>query len=144
MSESDHLNAFVRFFETLSPAALDRLETVYAADAQFRDPFNDVTGVAAIRRIFEHMYRQVDEPAFRVCARFANADEAMLVWAFSFRLKGKRQHLQLEGSSLLRFNEAGLVLLHRDFWDPAEGLYEKLPVIGMAMRCLRQRLRSGN
>ena len=40
--------------------------TFYAVDATFRDPFNHVRGVKAIRRIFEHMFLTVDEPQFRV------------------------------------------------------------------------------
>lgn len=143
MSTSDDLDAFVRFFERLSPATLDRLETIYAPDACFRDPFNEVRGVPAIRRIFEHMYRQVDEPAFHVSARFLNPDEAMLVWLFSFRFKGSRQIQQLEGTTRLRFDERGRVTLHRDYWDPAQGVYEKLPAIGAVARWLRARLSAG-
>jgi hypothetical protein len=29
---------------------------------------------------------------------------------------------------------------HRDYWDAAEELYEKLPVIGVLMRAMRSRL----
>jgi hypothetical protein len=32
-----------------------------------------------------------------------------------------------------------LVTLHRDYWDAAEELYEKLPVVGGAMRWLKKR-----
>ena len=34
----------------------------------------------------------------------------------------------------------GRITLHRDYWDAAEELYEKLPVIGTLMRWLRRRL----
>jgi hypothetical protein len=33
----------------------------------------------------------------------------------------------------------GLIVLHRDYWDAAEELYEKLPVVGALMRWLRRR-----
>ena len=140
MSASDHLDVFVQFFERLSPATLDRLDAIYAPDACFRDPFNEVRGVPAIRQIFEHMYRQVDEPAFHVSARFVNPGEAMLVWVFSFRFKDSRQIQQLEGTTRLRFDEQGRIRSQRDYWDPAEGVYEKLPAIGAVMRWLRARL----
>jgi hypothetical protein len=35
-----------------------------------------------------------------------------------------------------------LVALHRDYWDAAEELYEKLPWVGGVMRWLKQRSRS--
>lgn len=144
MNGPDPLDAFVAFYESLSPAALARLDAIYAVDASFRDPFNAVTGVAAIRRIFEHMYRQVDEPRFQVLARFRKDDEAMVVWSFRFRFKGQAAEQCVEGTSRLRFDGAGRVMLHRDYWDPAQGLYEKLPLIGMLMRWLRRRLCADN
>ena len=36
----------------------------------------------------------------------------------------------------------GLVTLHRDYWDAAEELYEKLPVVGAMMRWLKSRANS--
>jgi hypothetical protein len=40
--------------------------------------------------------------------------------------------------------EAGLwrVSVHRDYWDAAEELYEKLPVVGSLMRWLKKRANS--
>jgi hypothetical protein len=40
------------------------------------------------------------------------------------------------------FSSDGLVTLHRDYWDAAEELYEKLPVVGSVMRWLKQRVNS--
>jgi hypothetical protein len=37
------------------------------------------------------------------------------------------------------FNEEGRVTMHRDYWDAAEELYEKLPVVGALMRWLKKR-----
>ena len=36
----------------------------------------------------------------------------------------------------------GRVVAHRDYWDAAEELYEKLPVLGALMRLLKRRLRA--
>ena len=48
---SDAMTRFVRYFEQLQPADIARLGHYYAADARFKDPFNDVRGVPAIARI---------------------------------------------------------------------------------------------
>ena len=45
------------------------------------------------------------------------------------------------GGSHLRFNQAGLVVLHRDYWDAAEELLQKLPLVGAPIRWLRRRFR---
>jgi hypothetical protein len=42
----------------------------------------------------------------------------------------------------LEFNEQGLVSVHRDYWDAAEELYEKLPLLGALMRWLKRQARS--
>ncbi len=48
----------------------------------------------------------------------------------------------VRGASLLVLDGPGLVTLHRDYWDAAEELYEKLPVVGALMRWLRRRANS--
>lgn len=46
------------------------------------------------------------------------------------------------GASLVRFAADGRVVYHRDYWDAAEELYEKLPVLGRLMRWYGVRQRS--
>lgn len=137
------LELLIRFYEELSPAAVARLPALYAPDASFRDPFNDVCGVAAIERIFTHMFAQVDSPRFVVTDKVSDAGGAMLVWEFHFRTRTSWQgaHEQvIRGVSHLKFNAEGLVTYHRDYWDAAEELYAKLPLLGVLMRWLRKRL----
>ena len=42
----------------------------------------------------------------------------------------------------LRFDGAGRVTLHRDYWDAAEELYAKLPLLGCLMRGLARMARA--
>lgn len=130
------------FFETLTPAAVERLDQYYAPDACFKDPFNEVTGVPAIRAIFAGMYRQVDRPRFVVTRSFGQGDDAFLAWNFVFRFKGDKNREQtIRGATHIQFSVDGRVALHRDYWDAAEELYEKLPVVGSLMRWLKRRAR---
>jgi steroid Delta-isomerase len=46
------------------------------------------------------------------------------------------------GASQLRFAPDGRIAYHRDYWDAAEELYAKLPVIGTLMRFLQRRGRA--
>ncbi|MEO7495211.1 MAG: nuclear transport factor 2 family protein [Massilia sp.] len=137
------LARLVRFYETIDPAAIARLNEIYAPDAQFKDPFNEVQGLAAISRIFRHMYEQVDAPRFAVRTRVLQDADAFLTWNFTFRMKRFSAAPQcIRGATHLCFDGAGLVTLHRDYWDAAEELYEKLPVLGALMRFLKARGRS--
>lgn len=128
-----HLDALTRFYEELTPASLDRLPEFYTGDAFFKDPFNEVRGVEALQRIFTHMFERVDEPRFVVTERWADENSAMLVWELRYGKEGR-----IRGVSHLRFAEDGRVAYHRDYWDAAEELYMKLPVLGSVMRGLRR------
>jgi ketosteroid isomerase-like protein len=133
----------VRFFEQLTQADLKALATVYAEDARFKDPFNDVAGIAAIEQVFAHMYAALDEPRFAIVEAIVDGDQCVLVWDFLFRFKRCSRALQtVRGASHLRFDAQGRVALHRDYWDAAEELYEKLPLLGTLMRWLRRRAAS--
>lgn len=131
--------ALIDWFEHLSPQTIERIPLFYAADAEFKDPFNEVRGTDAIARIFRHMFTQVDEPRFVIGSRFGGKDGVMLLWDFHFRTRGRRpQAICVRGTSHLRFDAAGKVMLHRDYWDAAEELYAKLPVLGALMRYLQR------
>ncbi|OGB04261.1 MAG: isomerase [Burkholderiales bacterium RIFCSPHIGHO2_12_FULL_69_20] len=130
----------VALYETLVPADLPALRGVYADSARFKDPFNQVQGVAAIARIFGHMFKQLDAPRFEVLAIVASGDDCFLTWDFRFRARGAGAAVMgIHGASHLRFDSDGRVAMHRDYWDAAEELYEKLPVLGVLMRWLKRR-----
>ena len=134
----------VQFFEQLKPQDLPRLPELYAADARFKDPFNDVQGLAAIERIFAHMFDALDSPHFIVTERIEQGQQCFLVWDFRFRFRrfDTQSWQTVRGGTHLVFNGQGLVTLHRDYWDAAEELYEKLPVVGGLMRWLKRRANS--
>ena len=129
------------FFETLSPSNVSQLHTLYDAQASFKDPFNEVKGLPEIERIFRHMYVALDQPHFVITGQLVDGAQAFLTWEFRFRFKRfDTTTLQtVRGGSHVVFNEQGLVSLHRDYWDAAEELYEKLPVVGGVMRWLKAR-----
>ena len=137
-----NIDGLVRYFETLSEASVDRLGDYYAADAWFKDPFNEVRGVAAIARIFRHMFVQVDAARFVVTDRVVAANGAMLAWEFHFHARGPglRGAQCIRGVSHLRFDAEGKVDYHRDYWDAAEELYSRLPLLGALLRALRRRI----
>jgi SnoaL-like domain len=129
------------FFETLTPDSVAQLHTLYDAQATFKDPFNEVQGLPEIERIFRHMYVALDQPYFVITGQLVDGAQAFLTWEFRFRFKrfdtAKLQTVR--GGSHVVFNAQGRVTLHRDYWDAAEELYEKLPLVGSVMRWLKNR-----
>ncbi|MES2317795.1 MAG: nuclear transport factor 2 family protein [Pseudomonadota bacterium] len=143
MSDAIALERLVRFFETISPQTVrEQLESVYAPDAKFKDPFNEVEGLEAIGAIFGHMFEQVDGPVFIVTASVMQDGQAFLTWDFLFKMKRfSREQQCIRGATHIRFNAEGKVNEHRDYWDAAEELYEKLPLLGALMRWLKRAAR---
>ncbi len=138
------IESIVQVFEGLTVEQVEQLDKLYASDARFKDPFNDVRGVAAIQRIFRHMYIQLEAPRFVIDQRIIDGRQCFLTWEFRFFFRRFKPHIEqvILGGSHLLLDEAGRITLHRDYWDAAEELYEKLPVIGGLMRLLKKRANS--
>lgn len=141
------LQRVVHFFEHLQPSDVAQIAQLYTADAQFKDPFNEVQGIAAIEHIFTHMFEALDAPRFVITQRVHNGAQCFVTWDFFFSVprmdKGATQIIRGATHFVLR-EEAGVwrVAVHRDYWDAAEELYEKLPVVGGLMRWLKKRANS--
>ncbi len=137
----DPVAKLVAYFENLSADSVAQLGQYYAEQARFKDPFNDVTGLPQIGRIFEHMFVALIGPRFVVTQQVRQGAQCFLTWEFRFQFRAYRKGEEqvILGASHLVFDAQGLVTLHRDYWDAAEELYEKLPLVGSLMRWLKRR-----
>ncbi|MFZ6656369.1 nuclear transport factor 2 family protein [Undibacterium sp. TJN19] len=136
------LKSLINFFENISPLSCQDLSGVYTEDAYFKDPFNELRGIKAINQVFQHMFVQVSAPRFRVTSSVLQDDSAFICWDFLFSMKRFNNEEQcIRGATHIRFAADGRVSFHRDYWDAAEELYEKLPVLGSLMRFLKRQAR---
>lgn len=135
------LKRYADFFAGLQPEDLDRLDTVFVEEARFKDPFNDVTGLAGIRAVFAHMYANCTMARFEVLECIGEAPVGYIRWRFHFQLnREKAPRVTVEGVSRMNFADDGRVIEHIDYWDAAGELYTQFPLIGGLMRWLRRRL----
>ena len=140
---SQTVEKYCAYFQSLTPESLECLEEVFAPEARFCDPFNDVRGLDAIRRVFGHMFETTIEPHFEVLESIEADDVAYLRWRFILRPQRDRgESWTIEGVSRVQFNKTGKAVEHLDFWDPASQLYARFPVIGGLMRWLKARFRA--
>jgi len=141
MSQRQQFALIAHYFENLTPQSLDALDRYYSPTAHFKDPFNAVQGVEHIRQIFKHMYASLESPRFVITGQVVDGAQAFLTW--EFRFKFKRFDTQTEqvilGTSHLVLDAHNLIVVHRDYWDAAEELYEKLPWVGGLMRWLKRK-----
>ncbi len=140
-SQAVRLQTLAQFFETMQAADVPRLRTLYRQDAYFKDPFNEVHHIEDIERIFARMFEDLLDPRFVITGTVLQDSKAFLTWNFHFRLQRSPSDEQcIRGCSQVLFDDDGLVESHRDYWDAAEELYEKLPIIGSLMRWLKRRI----
>ena len=139
MSTSHNLDKLIHFFESISQENTVDLKQIYTDDVFFKDPFNEVNGIQHVITIFDNMFHQLDQPRFVVTTHVSQGDQAFLTWDFLFKMKRFNRNEQcIRGASHIRFAADGRVCYHRDYWDVAEELYEKLPLIGSVMRGLKK------
>lgn len=130
------LQEISHFFNHLSPASLDQIDTVYDSICLFRDPFNLLNTRAEIRQVYAEMFDRLHNPSFQIRDLFAgnSPHQWMLTWEFTFAPKRRpRQQTRLPGSTYLALNTAGLIIEHIDYWDPSP-IYVQVPLIGRFLK----------
>ncbi len=141
MSEiHERLKAYADFFESLKPEDLARFDTLFSEVVHFKDPFNDVRGLAAVKRVFAHMFERCRDARFLVTGYCGSGDCGYLEWRFEFFFTSGGAKHRLEGISRVTFDADGRVSEHIDYWDPAEQIYSGLPILGWILGLVRSRL----
>jgi hypothetical protein len=130
-----------QFFENLTQAtSIDSFSTVYDDEVKFKDPFNEVVGIQAVHEVFGHMYRNLDNPRFVIKEYVDKENIAYVKWEFLFTFKNENNQNAFEGVSRLEMNASGKVIRHIDYWDAAEHMYEKMPLIGTVLRYIKRKI----
>lgn len=139
MNRQDTLNDYAAMFAGFSPEELAKLDRLCAPDIVFRDPFHEVTGLEAMRRVFLSMFRLFDAPSFVVHDRGLGSDHGFILWSFDggVRAGGK---LQFDGTTTLLFDGLGRVARHVDHWDAASAVHARLPLLGSIVRLINARI----
>lgn len=105
--------------------------------------FNDTVHIARERpELVDYMTRtgqKLQENSVDVHKVIRDGQDVYVRWEMTFvsRALGKRVESNSIGMTHLRFNEAGQIVLHQDFWDSGSALYAHLPVVGFFVRRAR-------
>jgi ketosteroid isomerase-like protein len=139
------MDAALDYLGHLSPELLAHLGEHYTADARFKDPFQEVWGLEAVRAVYAHMFETLEQPRFVITSRVQDGAACFVTWDFEFAVtswQGGRAQCIKGASQLLMRQEHGVwrIASHRDYWDAAEELYEKIPLLGALMRWLKRRV----
>lgn len=131
-------------FNKLNINNLGVVDDFYDADADFQDPIHAIKGVKAIRSYYEGLYKNVDSIRFD----FKNVAEAgnlvTLEWTMYLKtpaLNGGKE-MSLDGVSVITFGgKDGKAILHRDYFDMGEFIYEKVPVLSSIVGFIKNKMK---
>lgn len=129
-------------FNAMGRDTLHLVDEMYSADVLFIDPFHRVAGRPALREYYRKMYADVQSIRFDFSGATGAADDVVLYWTMTYahpRLRGGAP-ISLEGCTRLGFGSDGKVVLHRDYFDAGALLYEHVPLLGRAVRFIRERV----
>lgn len=136
---NDLIHRFRELFNGMGARHIGDLESVYSERVQFTDPFKTVNGLEELKSYFEGAYANVIDCRFVFGDTLVDGDQVCLTWVMKLRHKRIRRGelIEVDGISRLRV-EGDRVILHRDYFDAGQLLYENLPVLGSAVRWLRR------
>jgi len=125
---------------SLTADNLELLDAIYSSKVHFRDPFHEIHGLPDLKAYFDRLYSGVEHCEFEFNDELCDSKSGMLTWVMRMRHRTFRvgETLELEGSSFLRFDEK--IHFHQDYFDAGAMIYERVPILGMAIRVIKKRL----
>lgn len=127
-------------YEQFGTEVLTRLDDLYTADIEFRDPVHTLHGCLAVKHYLRRMASSLRCYRIRYLDEVTGPYSAYLTWEMDYahpKVKGG-QTITVRGMTQLKYTDK--VYYHEDCYDLGALLYEQLPVLGLATRTLKQRL----
>ena len=135
------IGRFRDFFQNVTPESIrEKTAKLYAEDVWFNDTLKTLRGRAAVEAYFLKTMDHVDSFRTEVDDVARSGGNFYVRWTMDVRFKGAKERVRTIGVTLLRFDREGRAVLHQDFWDPAIGFYEHLPVLGGVMRWIQSKI----
>jgi hypothetical protein len=114
--------------------------TLYAQRFYFSDTLltteDPMQAIAHLRR----MRTSTDAIEVRLLNRLDDGADVYLVWHMKATFAPVREPVTSTtvGVTHLRFDADGRIVLHQDFWDASEGLYQYVPMLGRVIHRIRR------
>ncbi len=130
---------FVDNMNSLSSTNIsDVLEKVYTNEIEFIDPVKGITGLEELTRYFDNLYKSVNHCHFTINNYIPHDRQHSIEWEMTLRHKrlANNKEITLPGASFIRFQD-NKVCYHRDYYDLGVLIYERIPILGLAVRTVR-------
>lgn len=134
---------FCDFIAVMSPESMrQNVRAVYAEGVYFNDTLKEIEGVEALEAYLIESMEATESVTVEVKDVAVSGGNYYVVWEMEIRFKNLNggRPSRTVGMSHIRFDGDGKVVLHRDYWDAAAGLFEHIPVLGRLIGYVKGRL----
>ena len=135
--DTDALRAlFTKPYGEPGPTA-EQWKAVYADDVLFIDPTQEQRGVEAYIQAQDGLIRRCDDVFLETESVAINGTVAFVEWRMGLKIQGIE--FIYPGATRLRFDSAGKIVHHRDYFDFVGPTFGPVPVLGGVVRWLYKR-----
>jgi hypothetical protein len=142
-AEKAAISRFENFLSHLDEkTARDETEKVYAPDAFLNDTLKTLHGSPAIRDYFIKTAQGLESMTVTFDDLAVSGKNYYFRWTMETRMKhlARGKTVTTIGVTLVRFDSKGRVLVHQDFWDSAQGVWDHVPVLGTVIRWIQSKI----
>jgi len=117
-------------------------EKVYAPNAYLNDTLKTIHGSPAIRDYFIKTAQGLESMIVVFDDVAVSGHNYYFRWTMDTQMKhlAKGKNVRTIGVTLARFDPQGRVLIHQDFWDSAQGVWDHVPVLGSVIRWIQSKI----
>lgn len=141
--EKEAISRFENFLAHLDEkTAREQTEKVYAPQAFLNDTLKTIHGSSAIRDYFIKTAEGLNSMTVVFDDVAVSGANYYFRWTMDTQMKHLAQGKTVRtiGVTLVRFDPQGRVLVHQDFWDSAQGVWDHVPVLGTVIRWIQSSL----
>lgn len=139
---TDFRKKITQVFNAFNGSNFYVLDKFYARDVIFQDPAVKVEGLEEVKKYYAHTYKNIESIDFEFGAIVRDGQTYVAPWTATIKLKSwtMTKPYEVDGNSMLRFNEEGRCDFHRDYVDLGAMVYEQIPGIGLLLQQVKKRM----
>jgi hypothetical protein len=142
-AEREMLRRFEDLFSDYSRETIEaNFDAVYAAELYFRDAFRGFSSSAEVKAYLLHGLEPLEKCEFVFNRIVRSGGEFYVDWTMRLDFKNTPSGTWEEsiGMTHVRFNEAGKVVFHQDYWDPTDIVYRRIPIARSLIAYVKARM----
>lgn len=140
------LSRFRELYKQLAQLNIEQLEDIYHQDIVFVDPVTTHNGLNGVKHYFANLLANTRSCSFIIhnvidCQDNSTDIQHVVTWTMTLETSGlnRGRPISLDGTSMLRVVD-DKIILHRDYYDVGQMVYENVPVLGYFIKRIKKGL----